>query len=279
MNNFDMEPYFSGRKLYGDDFSAKQIEEWYADEAEAYFELSSDRPGTRNYAYHALNMLAGFNLLPDRQFDHALGLGSAFGDEFLPIIDRIKQVTILESSEGFSSEALDGVQAEYVKPNSSGDLPFSDESFDYAQSLGVLHHIPNVSHVVNEIRRCLSPEGYFLLREPIVSMGDWRRSRKGLTKRERGLPLEWLLNMAIQAGFQVVSVKPCLFLPLPMIIKTPYKHTFYTKLDLFICSLLKHHQTYHPKSFLDKLQPTSVFLILQKKGQLPMQESITDPIL
>ena len=255
---------FSGKKLYGDDFSPEQIEQWYADEEEAYFELNKDRKRSYNYAYHALNKLAGFNYLPDQDFNHALGIGSAYGDEFLPIIDRIKRVTILESSEGFRSDSVHGIAAEYVEPNSSGVLPFADATFDLAQSFGVLHHIPNVSHVVGEIARCLAPGGYFLLREPIVSMGDWRQPRCGLTTRERGIPLELLLEMARQSGLEEVHTRLCLFPVLPMVIKLPYKRAFSTRLDFLICRLLQNHRTYHPKNIVEKLQPTSAFLVLQK---------------
>lgn len=267
MNDQEYSAFFSGKVLYGDDFSPEQIEQWYADEAEAYFELNNCPKQNNNYVYHELNKLAGYRYLPDHAISHALGIGSAFGNEFIPIIDRINQITILESSEGFRSGSVHDTEAHYVEPNSSGTLPFADETFDYAQSFGVLHHIPNVSFVLREISRCLTPGAYFLLREPIVSMGDWRTSRKGLTKRERGIPLEWLLKTVSDNGFEVVNTRLCMFPPLLILINDLYTSSFFTKLDFLICRMLRKKRIYHPKSIIQKLQPTSAFLVLKKIGE------------
>ncbi len=40
-----------------------------------------------------------------------------------------------------------------------GDKPFESESFDLITSFGVLHHIPNVTHVINECGRVLADNG------------------------------------------------------------------------------------------------------------------------
>jgi ubiquinone/menaquinone biosynthesis C-methylase UbiE len=81
---------------------------------------------------------------------------------------------------------LNGVPLTYVKPVASGTLPFPDGTFDLITFSGVLHHIPNVSYVVGELARVVTPDGYLLLREPIHSMGDWRGPRRGLTKKNAG---------------------------------------------------------------------------------------------
>ena len=44
--------YLSGKKLYGDDFSASQIAQWYADEAEAYADLGAANRHSYCYGYH-----------------------------------------------------------------------------------------------------------------------------------------------------------------------------------------------------------------------------------
>jgi ubiquinone/menaquinone biosynthesis C-methylase UbiE len=43
------------------------------------------------------------------------------------------------------------------------NLPFSDDSFDYVFSNGVLHHTPDTQKAVNEIYRVLKPEGEALI--------------------------------------------------------------------------------------------------------------------
>lgn len=54
------------------------------------------------YTYHGLNEFNGFRFLKNRYFKRALGMGSAYGDEFIPIFDRIKHISILDPSDTFS---------------------------------------------------------------------------------------------------------------------------------------------------------------------------------
>jgi ubiquinone/menaquinone biosynthesis C-methylase UbiE len=42
------------------------------------------------------------------------------------------------------------------------DLPFPDKDFDVVLSFGVTHHISNWLDALNEIRRVLKPQGYFI---------------------------------------------------------------------------------------------------------------------
>lgn len=178
-NDDAMEVYFSGQKLYGDDFSKAQIDEWFADEAEGYFHLMQSEAADYSYGYHAINMRHGFSLLPKQSFGHVLGVGSAYGDELAPILDVSERISILEPSDGFQSTTINGVPVSYVKPVASGTMPFAPDSLDLITCLGVLHHIPNVGRVIGEFHRVLKPGGYALVREPINSMGDWRKPRGG----------------------------------------------------------------------------------------------------
>lgn len=87
-----MERYFKGDLLWGDDFTEEQIVQWFEDEAEAY----ADQYGVKkrgNYSAHNLNVLDGYNYLEQiGHFENVLGYGSSWGDEFLPIIDRIQNI-------------------------------------------------------------------------------------------------------------------------------------------------------------------------------------------
>ncbi|UZG57434.1 class I SAM-dependent methyltransferase [Rhodococcus opacus] len=82
-------------------------------------------------------------------------------------------LTIVESSTKYdhSAEVLD-VPVEFVLAQQSGDIALADQSADLIVCLGVLHHIPNVSHVLREFARVCEPGGYLVLREPVHSMGD-----------------------------------------------------------------------------------------------------------
>jgi SAM-dependent methyltransferase len=160
------EKYADGKSLYGDDFSPEEIEAWFRDEQEGYYNLPEERRAGL-YAYHALNWRQGFRHLPAGRLERVLALGGAYGDELLPILDRAKNVTILEPSDGFLNPRF-----EYVKPCASGRMPFGDNLFDLVTCFGVLHHIPNVSTVVREMARCTKPGGWLLIREPVHSMGN-----------------------------------------------------------------------------------------------------------
>lgn len=265
-----MAVYFSGSKLYGNDFSQDQIDAWFADEAEGYFNLTQATGEEAKYAYgyHALNRRHGFSKLPQKRFAHVLGVGSAYGDELTPILAHSDRVSILEPSDGFKSTVLNGVPVSYVKPVASGDMPFDSDSLDLITCLGVLHHIPNVSKVVNEFYRVLTPGGYALVREPIISMGDWRKPRSGLTKRERGIPLAVLRGFVEQAGFKVVHERKCVFSLTSrlrhVIAGSVFNNEAVVALDAWLSTLPIWPKVYHARNAVEKLRPTAVYYVLQK---------------
>ncbi len=110
MFNWDKWRYFSGDELWGDDFAAGQIAEWFDHEREGYANLGAARESSADsYGYHALNVAHGFQHLPDHRFSRVIGMGSGYGGEFLPIIDRIDRLTIIEPSASLRSHRLRGV--------------------------------------------------------------------------------------------------------------------------------------------------------------------------
>jgi SAM-dependent methyltransferase len=261
-------PYFSGERLYGDEFSLQQIREWYEAEKEGYADLGAKDSAVYTYAYHAFNALHGFRYLPERRFSRALGIGSAYGDEFAPIADRVDEVTILEPSDAFVKDDVHGIPARWVKPGTDGTLPFEDHSFDLVTCLGVLHHIPNVTHVVNEIHRCMRPDGWALVREPVVSMGDWRHPRPGLTKRERGIPVSIFRDTLRDAGFHVVHEAPCVFPLVPKLWHVFGREAFNsrlgTRLDGVLSRILRPNLRYHADTFGKKFRPVAVYCVLTR---------------
>ncbi len=110
----------------------------------------------------------------------------------------IEQITILDPSEQFVVNEFKGKPIIYVKPTVEGKMEFPNNSFDVITSFGTLHHIPNVEFIIDEMARVLKPGGYLLIREPIISMGDWRNPRNGLTSRERGIPFELMKNYILK---------------------------------------------------------------------------------
>jgi SAM-dependent methyltransferase len=264
--NPGFEQFSDGKNLYGDDFSLDQIEAWFRDEAEGYYNLPEERePGL--YAYHARNWRHGFRHLPQVTFEHVLCLGGAFGDELQPVLERARKVTILEPASEFQNPKF-----EYVKPNTSGRMPFADDTFDLVTCFGVLHHIPNVSTVVREMTRCTKPGGWQLICEPNHSMGNWDRPRRLLTPRERGIPLAIIRQIVADAGLQVVHQRRCMFsltsrfqLLLPRR-RFVYNNRWITALDDYLCNLPIWSRRYHATNVFQKLRPWALFLVLQKRS-------------
>lgn len=265
--NTDYAEYFSGRRLYGDDFPAEAIAAWFEDERQAYFDLGAgDRPG-QFYDYHALNWLHGFRYLPPRRFSRALSFGGANGEELRPVCGELDGIIIVEPAV-YDVIELGGTPVFYRRPHPSGRLPAEDGEVDLITCLGALHHIPNVSAVVNEFARVLKPGGYALVREPVVSMGDWRRPRPGLTRHERGIPGQLLENMIAATSLVVCQRNPCMFPTSSRLARLLRVNTFnspwITGLDSLLCRLTARPTIYHPTRWWQKLQAACVFLVVHK---------------
>lgn len=262
----NLKKYFSGEKLYGDNFNIKEIKKWYKDEEEGYSSLIDN---SYVYEFHALNKKHGYRKIKNiKNFKRVLGFGSAYGEELLPIINKIGEVYIIEPSEKLRADNIKGKKIKYKKPQVSGKLDFPDDYFDLITCFGVLHHIPNVSFIMKEFSRVLKKGGIILMREPIVSMGDWRKKRFGLTKRERGIPLKLLRDMAKKNSLEIISEKKVLF-PITRRINIGKIHSGDSDFFIFIDSMLSYifswNRTYHARNFFHKLRPQSVFYVLRKK--------------
>ena len=264
----NIENYLSGTALYGDHFDAQQIVEWYRDEEEAYANLGAGDASTYAYGYHAWNWFHAYRHLETAPCNNVLGFGSAYGDELRPLAARMRAVTIVDPSMAFVRTEVHGVPATYIKPAADGKLPLLDGAFDFVTCLGVLHHIPNVSFVVGELARVLSSGGFMVVREPIVSMGDWREPRRGLTKRERGIPLDILESIIKGAGLRLVRKSLCAFPVTPRLFRVfrpdVYNSRFATRVDAMLSDAFTWNVNYHPRNTLQRLRPTSAFLILRK---------------
>jgi SAM-dependent methyltransferase len=270
MNDEEFELYISGKRLYGDDLTSLQIMDWFKSEEDGYANLGARDQSNYRYEYHALNNELFYQFFKGKSFREALGIGSAYGDEFIPMADRLKSITILEPSDAFAVDSTIGrTPKTYVKPNASGDFPFDNNRFDLITCFGVMHHVPNVSHVLKEIYRCLSVGGSFCIREPIVSMGDWRKPRAGLTANERGIPIDIFDKIINKAGFKVARRSFYDFRPVQIMAAKigvdAYNSYLAVKFDQLACNLLSWRTTpYHRTKFVEKLSPASVAYLLEK---------------
>jgi SAM-dependent methyltransferase len=224
----------------------------------------------RVLAIDAVNQFYGFRYLPDRFFRHVLGLGSGYGTELLPIAARLERVTIVEASDKYHEGLLSSrTEVRHLKASVLGKIDLPSNSADLVIAFSVLHHIPNVSYVLSELHRCLMPGGYAVIREPISSMGDWRKPRPGLTKRERGLPRAWCETTFHRIGFSVGTSHPCLFPGLPGLWpreRHVWNSSIAVRVDSFLCRMLQVNSRYHRTSLLHKIAPAAWFWVLRKNG-------------
>lgn len=265
--------YFSGAELIGDDFTKEQIQAWFDDEAEGYADLGTKNKDQYRYVYHAWNKKHGFSWLQKMRYKNVLGIGGAYGHEFYPIADRIERITILDPSIHFETNEISGVPAVYKSPMVSGDLIFEDGSIDLLTCFGVLHHIPNVSYVIKEFGRVLSSEGVALIREPVVNMGDWRKPRKGLTARERGIPVHIMEEAIAKAGLKILARTPCDFPILSRLSKLigvhePYNSNVLVSLDTVLSSIFYFNTKYDRNGLFGRVCPCSVFWVCEKTERI-----------
>ncbi len=265
----------TGQRLYGDNLDPDQIQAWYDQEATGYFDLLKDfyaiTDGNNQYAYgyKALNYFHAISALSNRRFDCCVALGCAAGDDVTPLASVVDHFIAIEPAEKWWRTTIGGRPATYLKPAITGNIEILSNSADLATSFGVLHHIPNVTHVVREIARVLRPGGLFAVREPISWMGDWRRRRPGLTINERGLPLHWFEQTARESGFDISRRHLCMFRPVSSLAKKlgvsiPYGSRAVTIIDWVLSEMLRWNIYYRRDSLIKKIAPGCAFWILKK---------------
>ena len=265
----DMDAYFAGQQIYGDDFDAAQLAAWFASEASGYAGLVADSGQAYRYGYHALNARHGFDHLPQGwRAHHALAFGSAYGDELKPHLQRLDRITLLDASSQFQVPHLLDKPVSCLLAQASGDIAAADQSFDLITCFGALHHVANPGWVLRELYRVAAPGAHALLREPITSMGDWRRPRAGLTQRERGFPPA-LLNQAIEsAGWRIERAAPCQFSPLTKLAHhlgaSVFDRPWATALDTTLARAFMWNWRYHRRSLWSRFAPGSLFYVLRK---------------
>jgi SAM-dependent methyltransferase len=274
----------SGEILYGDDFTAQEIQRWFEHEREGYFDLyygagqgptqapaPAPAADPSSYGYSELVRQHCFSRLPRHDHARVLGLGSADGAELGPVLDRAECITVLEPSEGFRASEIAGKPVRYVAPDPSGRMPFADASFDLVVAFNVLHHIPNVSTVVREMQRVLAPGGHALLMDSTHSMGDWRRPRRGLTRHERGIPLPIFRGLIDRAGLKVLRETRCNLAVMsrlsPWLGRPVWSVPWAVRLDAWLCRLPVWSRRYHATRPWHKLRPVVAAYVLEKPAR------------
>jgi SAM-dependent methyltransferase len=260
---------FSETSVYGDDFNLDQIKQWYEEEEYGYYNLEKSSTTEYNYIFDRLNDFHLYRFLTGR-FQVCLAYGCARGDDIAPLAPRVGRFVAIEPAEQWWSETIAGTPITYMKPAISGDIRAADGTFDLLVCLNVLHHVANVTHVINEFGRVAAPGATFLFREPITSMGDWRQPRRGLTKNERGFPVQWLEKTLDNAGFEIRRRSLCMFpttqrFAQALGFRSGYDNIFFVWQDALISKITAWNLHYHRDTFLKKFGPWAASYVLTKR--------------
>ena len=98
---------------------------------------------------------------------HVLEIGVGAGTDFINWVRggaKATGIDLTESGVDLTRErlALEGLRAE-VRQGDAEQLPFVTNSFDIVYSWGVLHHSPDTSRAIGEVKRVLRPGGIALV--------------------------------------------------------------------------------------------------------------------
>lgn len=266
-----------GTYLVGDDFTEEQLILWFSQEQEAFYEgdagNSEEDPW---YSYmRFVNEVLGFE--PIRAKAIALktmlviGPGSGVEVQQFSLSHPDCQLSFLEASESFKVQLRERFPTSHiVTPVFTGEIALKDNTQDVVCAFSVLHHIPNVSKVISEVSRVMRPGGFFIVREPCSSMGDWRYPRSA-TPNERGISRQWMLEIAERAGLALENFPvPIILEPINKTIKKTigFKNISFPMLyrvDRMLSRLVAINDHYWRDSFLKKIGPSSYFYLFRKK--------------
>ena len=110
-----------------------------------------------------------FDIVPENLFNQeetiALDLGCGTGRWSVYLADKVKRIDAIDPSTAIFSAAhlckhYDNIN---LAQASASNIPFKDNTFDFAMSLGVLHHIPDTQKAMNNMVSKIKPGGFALL--------------------------------------------------------------------------------------------------------------------
>lgn len=246
----------SGLRLYGEGLDDAALGEWLAAEAQGYAGLVGEAAESRTAALTRQHLLQH---LPPAEFPLALALGPGTGGDYAALAGRVGRYIAIEPARSLWRSELAGAPAEFREPTPRGKIDLPDASLDLAAGFGVLHHIPNVSEVLQEIARVLRPGAPLILREPIGWLGDFRQPRPGLTRHERGIPHRLMDRMLADAGF-AVAAKSFASFPGPRELawrlgQDPWDRAGWVRLDALLARAMAWNAGYRRETLAAKLAP------------------------
>ena len=182
-------------------------------------------PGWYNFRHRSI-FTRELNRLAERwQNGSLLNLGCAHGPDFLPFKDSFKLYGVDFSDEMLKLARRYALKYDFNVKLSLGDvrqLPYPDNSFDWAISVATYHHIKGKQErlkALNELKRVLKPGG-----EVFITV--WNRCQPGFWFKPKDLYVPWrkkdetlyryyhlfsyaeLENLVRKAGFSILESHP-----------------------------------------------------------------------
>lgn len=261
-----LDDYIKGTKLYGNELKGEDLKKWFELEANAYQKICPNEHYDNYDEYKNVTHIHLYRYLPENLiFDKVLVFGGGPGTEIIPLLNRLNNIFIIEPGESFHRDSIAGKAVSYIMPNISGDIDFDDNSINLITCFGVLHHIPNVEHIINEFYRVLKPNGYIVMREPITSMNIFTREENHpeMTVNERGIPIQLMRQYIQLAGLDVVNEVLYDFRPISFLVKARQKKIV-IHIDKVLSKIFSLNKIYDARNFIKKFQAGSIALVLKK---------------
>lgn len=97
--------------------------------------------------------------------ENVLDIGCGSGRWAYYLADRVQVIEAVDPSSAVYAAMSVCQNLDNVRISQAGvdNIPFEDDSFDFAYSLGVLHHIPDTAKALKSAVKKLKPKGHFLL--------------------------------------------------------------------------------------------------------------------
>lgn len=154
----------------------------------------------------------------------AIDFGCGSGRFMKYLQGRIKHVVGIDPSDAvFAADHLLGKTDKVSLCRTSiGNIPFSDNTFDFGYSLGVLHHIPDTRRALHQCIQKIKPGGFFLLY--LYYNLDNRGSLYRAIYRCSNL-LRRLVSRLPQSAKQVVCASLALVLYMPFVFASRLLHS------------------------------------------------------
>ena len=156
--------------------------------AEFYEQMERERYALEPF----IRGFAKFDTWRDRD---VLEVGVGAGTDFVQFARagaRLSGIDLTEAAVELVQKrlALEHLEAD-VRVSDAEELPFADDSFDLVYSWGVLHHTPDTTTAVEEVRRVLRPGGEARImlysRRSWVAYGLWARYALAVGRPQRSL--------------------------------------------------------------------------------------------